>query len=118
MGLAEEWLAVRKQKTESVAKFKELQAKLLAEMGGESSEISFGGTTYKLSPVGQTRTKYDEAKVIELLTPAQRKRLTVVSLDTDAFMAALKSKELDFKTFAPFKTERAGEGYIYVTVKS
>jgi hypothetical protein len=118
MGLAEEWLAVRKTKTESTKLFKELQAKLLAEMGGKPDEVSFGGSTFKLTPVGQERLKYDETACIELLTPAQRKRLTVVSLDVEAFTAAIKSKELDYKTFAPHRTVKAGEGYIYVTVKS
>lgn len=117
MGLAEEWLEARAESKASHKRFKDLEEKLIAELGGKSRDLTVDGTAYTLTPVVATRVTWDKPAVIELLTPAQRKRLTVAELDVEAFTAALKSKELDFKLFGPLKTVAPGAAYVRPTAK-
>lgn len=118
MGLAEEWLAARARKTAALKEFKDLQAKLSADLGGEPREVSFGGQQFVLKPVTGKTVEWDETAVIEKLTVPQRKRLTVVTLDKDALNAALKSKELDIKVFGPLRKITDKEPYVLATVKA
>lgn len=117
MGLAEEWLQVRAERTRILKDYKDLQAKLVAELGGKPREVTVDGVAYTLKTVQGNTVKWDEAAVIEALTPAQRKRLTVVKIDTDALAAAMKSKELDFHTFGPLRTVEPKDPYVLVTAK-
>lgn len=118
MGLAEEWLEVRERKADVMTRYKDLQAKLLVELGSEPRELAFGGSLFKLTPVTARNVKWDEAGVIAALSVPQRKRLVVVKLDTEALNAALKSKELNYKKFGPLKTIVEGDSYVRVTAKA
>ena len=117
MGLREEWLDVRAREAEFRERRKELQAKLLAEMGSVKQEFSYGGKALTLTPVTGVKTIWDKDGVRDALSVPLRRRLCVVVLDTDKFTAALKSGELDVAKFADFRTVEPIEPYIRVSSK-
>lgn len=118
MGLYEEWLDVRAREQEFRDRRKELQSKLLADMGGDKAQLTYQGKLLTLTPVTGVRVEWDKAGVRDALTPALRKRLCELVLDSDRFAAAIKSGEIDASKFEEFRKVSPIDPYIRVSTKA